>query len=78
RRDGQVYEIAFEHGEKVSDLTVTGTCGRRNRGTSVHFWPDAKYFDSANFSVTRLVNNLRAKAVLCPGLEITLTDKVNG
>ncbi len=40
RRDGQVYEIAFEHGNKVSDLTVTGTCGRRNRGTSVHFWPD--------------------------------------
>ncbi|MGI2920013.1 DNA topoisomerase IV subunit B, partial [Vibrio parahaemolyticus] len=33
RRDGQVYEIAFEHGDKVSDLTVTGTCGRRNRGT---------------------------------------------
>ena len=77
RRDGQVYEIAFEHGDKVSDLTVVGTCGRRNRGTSVHFWPDAKYFDSANFSVTRLVNNLRAKAVLCPGLEITFTDKVN-
>ncbi|MCG6507780.1 DNA topoisomerase IV subunit B, partial [Vibrio parahaemolyticus] len=77
RRDGQVYDIAFEHGEKVSDLTVTGTCGRRNRGTSVHFWPDTKYFDSPNFSVTRLVNNLRAKAVLCPGLEITFTDKVN-
>ncbi len=77
RRDGQVYEIAFEHGNKVSDLTVTGTCGRRNRGTSVHFWPDASYFDSGNFSVSRLVNNLRAKAVLCPGLEITFTDKVN-
>ncbi len=78
RRDGQVYEMAFEHGNKVQELTVTGTCGRRNRGTSVHFWPDASYFDSANFSVTRLVNNLRAKAVLCPGLEITFTDKVNG
>ncbi|MBC5830748.1 DNA topoisomerase IV subunit B [Vibrio metschnikovii] len=77
RRDGQVYDIAFEHGEKVSDLMVTGTCGRRNRGTSVHFWPEARYFDSANFSVSRLVNNLRAKAVLCPGLEITFTDKVN-
>ncbi|PWI31989.1 DNA topoisomerase IV subunit B [Vibrio albus] len=78
RRDGEVYEIAFEHGDKVSDLTVTGTCGRRNKGTSVHFWPDAQYFDSANFSVSRLINNLRAKAVLCPGLEITFTDKVNG
>jgi topoisomerase-4 subunit B len=78
RRDGEVYEIAFEHGNKVSDLTVTGTCGRRNKGTSVHFWPDAQYFDSGNFSVSRLVNNLRAKAVLCPGLEITFSDKVNG
>lgn len=78
RRDGQVYEMAFENGNKVQELTVTGTCGRRNRGTSVHFWPDASYFDSANFSVTRLVNNLRAKAVLCPGLEITFSDKVNG
>jgi topoisomerase-4 subunit B len=77
RRDGQVYEIAFEHGNKVSDLTVTGTCGRRNRGTRVHFWPDTTYFDSANFSVTRLVNNLRAKAVLCPGLEIIFEDRVN-
>lgn len=77
RRDGQVYEIAFEHGDKVTELTVTGTCGRRNTGTSVHFWPDTKYFDSPNFSVSRLINNLRAKAVLCPGLEIIFTDKVN-
>ena len=77
RREGQVYEIAFEHGDKVSDLTVIGTCGRRNSGTSVHFWPEAKYFDSPNFSVSRLISNLRAKAVLCPGLEITFTDKVN-
>ncbi|MGR5119585.1 DNA topoisomerase IV subunit B [Vibrio astriarenae] len=78
RREGQVYEMAFENGNKVEELTVTGTCGRRNKGTSVHFWPDASYFDSANFSATRLVNNLRAKAVLCPGLEITFSDKVNG
>ncbi|MCO4788777.1 DNA topoisomerase IV subunit B, partial [Vibrio cholerae] len=68
---------AFEHGDKVTELTVTGTCGRRNTGTSVHFWPDTKYFDSPNFSVSRLINNLRAKAVLCPGLEIIFTDKVN-
>lgn len=77
KRDGQVYEIAFENGNKVSELEVTGTCGRRNTGTSVHFWPDTSYFDSGNFSVSRLVNNLRAKAVLCPGLEIEFIDKVN-
>ncbi|WP_413478002.1 DNA topoisomerase IV subunit B [Vibrio hibernica] len=77
KRDGQVYEIAFENGNKVSELEVTGTCGRRNTGTSVHFWPDASYFDSGNFSVSRLINNLRAKAVLCPGLDVEFIDKVN-
>ncbi|NTS77696.1 DNA topoisomerase IV subunit B [Catenovulum sp. SM1970] len=77
RRDGQVFEMAFEHGDKVSDLTVTGTCGKRNTGTSVHFWPDASYFDSAKFSVTKLIHNLKAKAVLCPGLSIEFQDKVN-
>lgn len=78
RRDGKVYQMAFENGNKVQELEVTGTCGRRNTGTSVHFWPDASYFDSANFSVSRLINNLRAKAVLCPGLDMTFSNKVSG
>ncbi|MDR0805234.1 MAG: DNA topoisomerase IV subunit B [Enterobacteriaceae bacterium] len=78
RRDAQIYSIAFEHGEKVQDLTVIGTCGRRNTGTSVHFWPDTSFFDSPKFSVSRLVHVLKAKAVLCPGVEIIFTDKVNG
>ncbi|GAA4882078.1 DNA topoisomerase IV subunit B [Ferrimonas pelagia] len=78
RRDAQVYEIAFEHGARVEALTVTGTVGRRNTGTSVHFWPDASYFDSGNFSATRLAHSLRAKAVLCPGLRIRFDDKVKG
>ncbi len=77
RRDGQVYEIAFENGDKVQELTVTGTCGRRNTGTSVHFWPDPSFFDSPRFSVSRLKHLLKAKAVLCPGLEIIFKDKVN-
>ncbi|MWP50134.1 MULTISPECIES: DNA topoisomerase IV subunit B [unclassified Gilliamella] len=76
-RDGQVYEIAFENGNKVEDLHITGTCGRRNTGTKVHFWPDEKYFDSPRFSVPRLSHLLKAKAVLCPGLEITFKDKIN-
>ncbi|GGI79265.1 DNA topoisomerase IV subunit B [Shewanella gelidii] len=75
RREAQVYEMAFENGEKVEDLTVTGTVGRRNTGTRVQFWPDASYFDSANFSLTRLVYILRAKAVLCPGLRIKFVNK---
>lgn len=77
RRDSQVYFIAFGDGDKTDDLSVVDTCGRRNTGTSVRFWPDPQYFDSAKFSVTRLRHNLRAKAVLCPGLRIKFDDKVN-
>ncbi|MDU7762103.1 MAG: DNA topoisomerase 4 subunit B, partial [Enterobacter asburiae] len=77
RRDGQVYNIAFENGDKVQDLQVVGTCGKRNTGTSVHFWPDESFFDSPRFSVSRLTHLLKAKAVLCPGVEITFTDHVN-
>lgn len=75
KRDGNIYEIAFEHGEKVQELSITGTCGRRAKGTRVRFWPDASYFDTAKFSLSRLKTILKAKAVLCPGLEIVFTDK---
>ncbi|HDN2509961.1 MULTISPECIES: DNA topoisomerase IV subunit B [Providencia] len=77
RRDSQVYQIAFENGDKVEDLHVIGTCGKRNTGTSVHFWPDGSYFDSPKFSVSRLTHNLKAKAVLCPGVKITFKDQLN-
>ena len=77
KRNGQVYKIAFENGKKVEDLTIIGTCGRRTTGTTVHFKPNPKYFDSEKFSVSRLRHLLRAKAVLCSGLEIKFIDKVN-
>ena len=77
KRNGEVYKIAFENGKKVEDLAVIGTCGRRTTGTSVHFKPNPKYFDSEKFSVSRLRHLLRAKAVLCSGLEIKFIDKVN-
>ncbi|MGI2853026.1 DNA topoisomerase IV subunit B [Shewanella algae] len=78
RRDAKVYEMAFEHGDKAESLRETGTCGRRNTGTRVQFWPEPSYFDSPNFSVTKLTYLLRAKAVLCPGLRIRFTNKQNG
>lgn len=77
KRNGEVYKIAFENGQKVEDLTVIGTCGRRTTGTTVHFKPNPKYFDSEKFSISRLRHLLRAKAVLCSGLEIKFIDKVN-
>jgi topoisomerase-4 subunit B len=76
RREGKVYEMAFENGYKVEELTETGTVGRRNTGTRVKFWPDVKYFDSPKFSVRSLIHLLKAKAVLCPGLNIKFHDKI--
>jgi topoisomerase-4 subunit B len=77
RRDSQLFEMAFENGDKVEELTVTGSVGKRNTGTRVRFWPTPSYFDSPKFSVSRLRHLLRAKAVLCPGLNIKFVDKVN-
>jgi len=77
RRDGNVYQMTFENGDKAEELSIVDTCGKRNTGTSVHFWPDPKYFDSSKFSVTKLLHVLRAKAVLCPGLKIRFDDKIS-
>lgn len=78
RRDAEEYQMLFADGFKASELEVIGTVGRRNTGTSVRFWPDGKYFDSARFSVSRLKHVLKAKAVLCPGLTIKFSDKNTG
>jgi topoisomerase-4 subunit B len=72
KRGGKLYRMEFADGEKRSDLTETGTVGRNNTGTTVTFLPNEKYFDSSKVSVTRLKQNLRAKAVLCPGLKVSL------
>ncbi len=72
KRDGREHHIAFENGEKVSDLQVTGKVGRNNTGTRLRFWPDPQFFDSPKFSVRQLRHVLRAKAVLCPGLRVRL------
>jgi len=78
KRDSNVYRMEFAGGEKVSDLSVVDSCGKRNTGTYVRFQPDPKYFDSIKFSVSRLKHVLRAKAVLCAGLEVSFTDENNG
>ncbi len=75
KRLGNIYHIGYADGYKTSDLTVIGTCGQRNTGTSLRFWPNASYFDSTKFSLSKLKHNLRAKAVLCAGLTVTFTDE---
>ncbi len=75
KRGGKEYNMAFANGKRVSKLEQTGTVGQRNTGTTLRFWPDPKYFDSAKISVPRLKHVLRAKAVLCPGLTVTYQDE---
>ncbi|WP_044104586.1 DNA topoisomerase IV subunit B [secondary endosymbiont of Ctenarytaina eucalypti] len=77
RRNGTIYRIAFEQGDKIEDLKVLGSCPKYNTGTSVHFWPDARFFDNPGFSIPCLTHLLKAKAVLCPGVEIVFKDHIN-
>ena len=75
KRGGQVHQMMFANGDKTSDLKVIDTCGQRNTGTILRFWPNAIYFDSIKFSVSRLRHVLRAKAVLCGGLTVSFHDE---
>ena len=77
KRESKHFQMAFAHGEKVSDLQIVGSVGPRNTGTRVRFWPDPQYFDTPRFSVKRLKHTLRAKAVLCPGLQVRFINKTS-
>jgi len=77
KRHGEIYAIAFENGVKVEELSVIGSCPKKQTGTTVRFYPNPKYFDSPRFSVNRLRHLLRAKAVLCPKLTIRFIDHMN-
>lgn len=78
KRDDRVYEMSFAHGDKVSSLKSTSAKVKGETGTTVHFWPDEKYFDSSRFAVNKLKHTLQAKAVLCPGLRVIFKDENTG
>ncbi|MHB1512671.1 MAG: DNA topoisomerase IV subunit B [Acidiferrobacter sp.] len=75
KRGGQSYRMAFSRGEKVEDLAVIGSVPRKETGTTLRFWPEARYFDSAKFLPARLKHLLKAKAVLCPGLRVVFRSE---
>lgn len=75
KRDGFIYQMQFEHGNKKSPLKKIGRANKTETGTTIRFWPDKSYFDSEKFSLSRLKHSLRAKAVLCPGLHVSFHDK---
>ncbi|MDR3415388.1 MAG: DNA topoisomerase IV subunit B [Nevskia sp.] len=77
-RGGTEHAMSFAGGEKASKLKEIGTVPKSRTGTTVRFWPDEKYFDSPKFALPRLKQVLRAKAVLCPNLRVSLDDQING
>ncbi len=78
KRGGKEYNMSFRGGEPASALEVVGKVGKQNTGTTIRFWPDPQYFDSDRFSVPRLTHMLRAKAVLCPGLQVCFSNEKTG
>jgi topoisomerase IV subunit B len=73
-REGQCASMAFSGGDVVEPLAVRkAAAGERKHGTSVRVWPDAGYFESAELPRHELLHLLRSKAVLMPGVTVTLT-----
>jgi topoisomerase-4 subunit B len=75
KRSGKQFEMAFEGGEKKSELTEVGEVGARNSGTIINFQPDPQYFETLTVNTESLKHLLKAKAVLCPGLTIQYVDE---
>src|SRR4029453_4307659 len=78
KRGGKEYNISFKDGKARSKLEVVDDVGKSNTGTTVRFWPDPQFFETVSFSVPKLKHVLRAKAVLCPGLKVTLRIEQTG
>lgn len=75
-REGQVATIAFSGGDVIEPLQVRkAAAGDRKQGTTVRVWPDPKYFESADLPKAELTHLLRSKAVLMPGVTVTLTSE---
>ena len=75
KRSGKQFEMAFEGGDKKSELTEVGEVGARNSGTIINFLPDPQYFETLTVNTDSLKHLLKAKAVLCPGLTIQYADE---
>ena len=72
RQDGYTYCQRYESGKPKKSLEKTGRIPKNNTGTSIRFKPDAQFFDSLRVDLDHLKHLLRAKAILCNGLTISL------
>ncbi len=77
-REGKVARLVFSGGDVIEPLVISEAGpGERRSGTSVRVWPDPKYFESAVLPLGELTHLLRSKAVLMPGVSVTLTHEKN-
>ncbi len=75
-REGAVARIVFEGGDVTEALQVRKAAdGDRKSGTSVRVWPDPKYFESSALPMAELAHLLRSKAVLMPGVAVSLWNE---
>jgi topoisomerase-4 subunit B len=75
-REGQAARLVFAGGDVVEPLVARPLeAGERKQGTTVRVWPDAKYFESSNLPLGELTHLLRSKAVLMPGVSVTLANE---
>ena len=78
-RAGQVATIGFAGGDVVTPLALRKlAAGDRKVGTTVRVWPDPRYFDSTELPRAELVHLLRSKAVLMPGIAVSLNIEKPG
>ena len=78
-REGQFSTLAFADGLVMEKLkTKAAAKGDKSHGTRVRAWPNPKYFDSPTIPLVDLQRLLRSKAVLLPGVKVTLTQEKNG
>jgi len=78
-REGQVATVGFAGGDVVEPLkTRKATNADRKSGTTARAWPDPKYFETAELPRADLMHLLRSKAVLMPGVTVTLTIEKSG
>ena len=72
-RDGQRAHMVFSGGDVIEPLQIRPLePGERRSGSSVRVWPDGKYFESLNIPNAEWVHLLRSKAVLMPGVTVSL------
>ena len=73
KREGKIERIVFADGEVIEPLNQIGKCPIKDTGTEVRLYPNARYFESANYNFNELERLLRAKAVLLQGVTVNLT-----